>query len=151
MRLDSQRVRGSYHVGFSPRGLYFRRFYLGILAFVYYPEKLSDEFNDISNSKASIHSIHSKKKNSLQWRHNEHDGVSNHQLYDCLLNRLFRRRSKTISKLRVTGLCVGNSPVTGPVMRKMFPLSCFKRILSIILLKWKHFCFPPIPATLHFS
>ena len=29
------------------------------------------------------------------------------------LNRLFRRRSKKASKLRVTGLCVGNSPVTG--------------------------------------
>ena len=50
---------------------------------------------------------------ALQWRHNGHDGVSNNQPYDCLLNRLFRRRSKTISKLRVTGLCTGNSPVTG--------------------------------------
>ena len=28
----------------------------------------------------------------LQWRHNDHDGVSNHQPHDCLLNRLFRRR-----------------------------------------------------------
>ena len=27
--------------------------------------------------------------------------------------RLFRRRSKTTSKLRVTGLCAGNSPLTG--------------------------------------
>ena len=44
---------------------------------------------------------------SLQWRHNDHDGVSNHQPYGCLLNRLFRRRSKKTSKLRVTGLCVG--------------------------------------------
>ena len=50
---------------------------------------------------------------ALQWRHNERDGVSNHQSRDCLLNRLFRRRSKKTSKLRVTGLCVGNSPVTG--------------------------------------
>ena len=50
---------------------------------------------------------------SLQWRHNEHDGVSNHQPHDCLLKRLFRRRSKKTSKLRVTDLCVGNSPVTG--------------------------------------
>ena len=31
----------------------------------------------------------------------------------CLLNHLFRRRSKKTSKLRVTGLCAGNSPVTG--------------------------------------
>ena len=49
----------------------------------------------------------------LQWRHNDHDGVSNHQPDGCLLNRLFRRRSKKTSKLRVTGLCAGNSPVIG--------------------------------------
>ena len=30
----------------------------------------------------------------------------------CLLSILFRRRSKKISKLRVTGFCAGNSPVT---------------------------------------
>ena len=49
---------------------------------------------------------------TLQWRHNEHDGVSNPQSRGYLLNRLFRHRSKKTSKLRVTGLCVGNSPVT---------------------------------------
>ena len=63
----------------------------------------------------------------LHWRHNDHDGVSNHQTYGCLLNRLFRRRSKKTSKLCVTDLCVGNSPGPvnsphkGPVTRKMFP------------------------------
>ena len=50
---------------------------------------------------------------SLQWRHNGRDGVSNYQPHHCLLNRLFRRRSTKTSKLRVTGLCAGNSPVTG--------------------------------------
>ena len=50
---------------------------------------------------------------SLQWRHNEHNGISNHQLHDCLLNRLFRRRSEETSKLRVTGPCAGNWPETG--------------------------------------
>ena len=50
---------------------------------------------------------------SLQWRHNEHASVSNHQPNDYLLNGLFGRRSKVTSKLRVTGLCVGNSPGTG--------------------------------------
>ena len=40
------------------------------------------------------------------------DGASNHQPHVCLHNRLFRWRSKKTSKLRVTGLCVGNSPVT---------------------------------------
>ena len=43
---------------------------------------------------------------SLLWRHNGRDGVSNHQPHDCLLNRLFKHRSKKTSKLRVTGLCV---------------------------------------------
>ena len=38
---------------------------------------------------------------------------TNHQPYDCLLNRLFRCRSKKTSELCVTGLCEGNSPVTG--------------------------------------
>ena len=38
--------------------------------------------------------------------------VSNHQPHDCLLNRLFRPRSKETSVLRVTGLCAGNSPLT---------------------------------------
>ena len=64
---------------------------------------------------------------ALHWRHNDHDGVSNHQPHDCLRNRLFWRRSKKTSKLHVTGLCVGNSPGPvnsphkGPVTRKMFP------------------------------
>ena len=50
---------------------------------------------------------------SLQWRHNESVGVSNHRRLLCLLNCWFRLRSKTISKLRVAGLCAGYSPVTG--------------------------------------
>ena len=50
---------------------------------------------------------------TLQCRHNERSGVSNHQPYDCLLSRLFMRRSKKTSKLRVTNLCDGNSLVTG--------------------------------------
>ena len=48
---------------------------------------------------------------TLQWSHNGRDGVQNHQPHDCLLNRSFRRRSNKTLKLRVTGLCVGNSPV----------------------------------------
>ena len=50
---------------------------------------------------------------TLQWRHDERDVVSNHQRFDCLLNRLYRRRSKKTSKLIVTCLGVRNSPVTG--------------------------------------
>ena len=55
----------------------------------------------------------------LQWRHNGCDRVSNHQPHDCLLNRLFRRRSKKTPKLRVTGLCAGNSPGTGEFPAQM--------------------------------
>ena len=55
----------------------------------------------------------------LQWRHNELDGVSDHQPHDCLLNRLFGRRSKKTSKLRATGLCAGNSPGTGEFSAQM--------------------------------
>ena len=64
---------------------------------------------------------------SFRWRNNRRDGVSNHQSHYCLLNRLFRRRSKKTSKPCVTGLCAGNSTVTSDsphkwlVTWKMFP------------------------------
>ena len=58
-------------------------------------------------------------RHTLQWRHNGHGSVSNHQPHDCLFNRLFRRRSKKTSKLRVTGLCAGNSPGTGEFPAQM--------------------------------
>ena len=72
---------------------------------------------------------------SLRWRHNERDSVSNHQPHDCLLSRLFRRRSKKTSKLCVTGLCVGNSPGTGE-----FPaqLASYAENVSIW---WRHHVF----------
>ena len=63
---------------------------------------------------------------TIQWHHNDRHGFSNHRRLNCLLNRLFRRRSKKTSKLRVTGLCreihlwTVNSPHKGPVTRKMF-------------------------------
>ena len=51
---------------------------------------------------------------TLQWRHNERGCVSNHQHHDCLLlSILFRRRSMKSSKICITGLCEGNSLVTG--------------------------------------
>ena len=56
---------------------------------------------------------------SLQWRHNGREGIPNHQPYNCLLNRLFKHRSKKTSKLSVTGLCAGNSPVTSEFPAQM--------------------------------
>ena len=58
-------------------------------------------------------------KTALLWRHNGHDCVPNHQPHHCLLNCLFGRRSKKTSKLRVTGLCVGNSPGNGEFPAQM--------------------------------
>ena len=56
---------------------------------------------------------------ALHWRHNGCDGVSHHQPYECLLPRLYRRKPKKTAKLRVTGLCAGNSPVTGEFPAQM--------------------------------
>ena len=70
---------------------------------------------------------------TLRWRHNGHDGVSNHQPHDCLLKRLFRRRSKKTSKLRVTGLCEGNSPVTGE-----FPAQRASQNAENASIWWRH-------------
>ena len=56
------------------------------------------------------------------------NGISNHRRFDCVLNRLFRRRSMKTWKIHVTGLCEGNSPVTGefpaqrPVTRIFFSI-----------------------------
>ena len=93
--------------------------------------------------------IHARaiSQETLHWRHNESDGVSNYQHHDCLLNDLFSRRSKKTSKLRITGLCVGNSPVTGefrtkgPVTRKMFPFDDVVMYINPQSLKltWKLF------------
>ena len=82
-------------------------------------------------------------------RQNQRDGVSNHQCHDCLLNRLFKGISKKTSKLRVTGLYEGNSPV------KMFPFDdvimkndrSYIPVYSMVLHlhnatysgKWKHY------------
>ena len=56
---------------------------------------------------------------ALQWPYNGHDDISNHQPHDCLLARLFRRRSKKTSKRRVTGLCAGNWHETAEFLAQM--------------------------------
>ena len=55
----------------------------------------------------------------LQRRHNGRDIVSNHQPHHCLPNRLLGRRSTKTSNLRLTGLCVGNSPEIGEFTAQM--------------------------------
>ena len=81
------------------------------------------------------------KASSLRWCHNEHDDVSNHQRLDCLPNRLFGRRSKKTSKFRVTGLCEGNSPVTGE-----FPAQSTSDAENVFIW-WRHHVTSPQPCT----
>ena len=75
---------------------------------------------------------------TLRWRQNGRDSVSNHQPGHCLLSLLYGGRSKKTSKLRFTGLCVGNSPGPvnsphkGPVTRKMFPFD------DVIMIQIQH-------------
>ena len=72
------------------------------------------------------------KTRPLHWRHNEYVGVSNYEAHGCLFNRLLRRRSKKISKLRVTGLCAGNSPGTGE-----FPIQMASHAENVSIW-WRH-------------
>ena len=68
----------------------------------------------------------------LQWRCSGRDGVSNHLPHPYLLKRLFRHISKKLSKLRVTGLCAGNSPVTGEFLAQMASNA------EIVSIWWRH-------------
>ena len=74
-----------------------------------------DRFNSITSIEA------------LQWRHNGHDGVSNHQPNHCLLNRLFgcrwKKHQSSASLAFVWGIHWGpvNSPHKWPVTQKIFP------------------------------
>ena len=64
---------------------------------------------------------------ALQWRHNERDGIAYDQPHDCLLNHLFRRRSKKTSNSASLAFVKGihwwpvNSLHKKPVTQKMFP------------------------------
>ena len=89
-------VRPNFQVGPGRKDLIVNSFGAGLLIVVVVPRQWWEDsyFN-------------------LRWRHNGCNGFSNHLLHDGILNRLFMRRSKKTPKLRVTGLCEGNSPVTG--------------------------------------
>ena len=100
-------------------------------------------------------------------RHNEHNGVTNHQHLNCLCNSLFgsdqRKHQSSASLAFERGIhwWLVDSPPKGPVMRKMFPFDdiimfwahrrtkllrsgpnvCqFKRgiVICILSLKWRH-------------
>ena len=79
-------------------------------------ERIDEIILKIKYSTVSSHIVKHMKlltyEAALLWSHNGHNGVSNHQTHECLLNRPSRPRSKKISKLSVTGLFAGNSPET---------------------------------------
>ena len=89
---------------------------------------------------ASVQTLMSKLR-SLQWRYNGHDGISNYHPYHCLLNRLFSGRT---SKLRVTGLCEENSPVTGE-----FPTQRASNTENISI-GWRHHVITDVIANLRY-
>ena len=78
---------------------------------------------------------------TLPWCHNGRGSVSNHQPHDCLLNRLFTRRSKKTTKLRVTGLWVGTSPGTAELPSQIassaFP---FDDVIMIVVNVVQYLC-----------
>ena len=88
-----------------------------------FPELLSNEVTE-------------HHQNTLQWRHNAPIGVSNYQLHDCLLNRLFKAQIKKDQSPASLALVRGlprwqvNSPHKGPTTRKMFPFD------DVIMREW---------------
>ena len=75
-------------------------------------------------NKGSIYPFH--------WRHDGRDVASNHQPHYCLLSRLFRRRSKKTSKLRVAGLGARYSPGSGE-----FPAQITSNSENVSI-SWRH-------------
>ena len=69
----------------------------------------------------SLIGLQSKRCFPLHWRHNGHDSVSKYQPHDCL------------SKLRVTGLCAGNSTETGE-----FPAQTASNAENVSIW-WRHY------------
>ena len=62
--------------------------YLVTYSSSYFINILRTCFSDYTNDHAIAREV------TLQWRHNECDGVSNHQPHNCLINCLFRHRTK---------------------------------------------------------
>ena len=89
---------------------------------------------------SNLHNHQTELNHSLQWRHNERVGVSNHPRLDCLLTRLFYRRSKkkhqsfaSLSFVRGIHLRPVDSPNNRPVTRKMVP---FDNVIMILFVTW---------------
>ena len=93
---------------------YYWGYNMFVVTGIYFIVTFLGESNTCSvDKRVSILILPLLKPKTSQWRQDERDCVSNHRRLACLLSCLLMRRSKKISKLCVTGLCEGNSRVTG--------------------------------------
>ena len=105
----------------SPKSLFYSAYQAIILDQIEYKIKRNHYISSLSNlarfrhADCMLYRRHLRYDVWLQWCLNEGEGVSNDRRLDCLINRLFRRRSMKTSSIRITGLCQGNSPVTGEI------------------------------------
>ena len=87
----------------------------------------------------SLHKIYDKKLKSFCVEDKDIIGAMASQITSLTIvcsTVLFRRRSKKISKLLVTGLCVGNSPATGE-----FPAQMASNAENVSIW-WRHHVYP---------
>ena len=80
--------------------------------------------------------------NTLQWCHNEHDGVSNHQPYSTVYSgadQIKHQSSASPDFVRGFHLPPVNSPHKGPVTRKMFPFDdVIMNLLDLLYFTIRH-------------
>ena len=106
------------------------------------PDNTHMAFNSLMPGGAYI-SASMKFGLKLLWRHNERDGVSNHQTHDCLFKRFLSadQRNHQISAALAFARGIHrwpvNSPHKGPVTRKMFPFDEFIMVKACRL-HWIH-------------
>ena len=98
---------------------------------------------DVLDRVRRLETLNIQPPKTLQWRHNRRSRESIHRPNDCLLSRLFSCRSKKTSKLHVTGLCAGNSAVTGEFHAQM------ANSTENVSLWWRHHDMFPLPVRTH--
>ena len=104
-------------------------------------QRFSNAHNNILND-----SRHDVFGNTLQWSHNDRDGISTHRRLHFIGQLLVQAQINETSKVRVTGLCAGNSSVT----------SEFSNVESVSIW-WRHYGWhlyqqsPPVVARLKWA
>ena len=93
----------------------------------------------VYKSNGTIHNmVFDDMSSTLQWRHNERGGVSNHQPHYCLLNRLFKAQIKKHQRYALPAICAGNSSVTGEFPSQM--VSNAEKVSILVTSSWMNQC-----------